>query len=254
MPGFPIDGHIFVFSLKFIHFFEVSIKLNNFLINLMYSLIYNIVQVSSWLDMMEVTEICLCPPVQVRLCPSAHVPSVPLSAGLYVPLSAGLSVLLSTGPSVPLSAGSSVPSGLCPFVPAQTVSSTDIPGLTDSEYGTTICKFHVPEAKPASFSRLHQKIIGVDIESIGYNKIIHYYYYYIIIIIIIIITTTAITTTTITTTINNNNNNNNNNIIIIIIIVLLLLLLLLSLLFLPKVHTELFPMYWHLREFCCIHH
>ncbi len=25
--------------------------------------------------------------------------------------------------------------------------------------------------------KLHQKIIGVDIESISYNKIIHYYYY-----------------------------------------------------------------------------
>ncbi len=37
--------NIFVFSLKFIHFFEVSIKLHSFLINLMYSLIYNIVQV-----------------------------------------------------------------------------------------------------------------------------------------------------------------------------------------------------------------
>ncbi len=77
--------------------------------------------------------------------------------------------------------------GLCPFVPAQADFSTDIPGLTDSEYGTTICKFHVPEVKPASFSKLHQKIIGVDIESISYNKIIHYYYYYCYIIIIIII-------------------------------------------------------------------
>ncbi len=48
--------------------------------------------------------------------------------------------------------------------------------------------------------KLHQKIIGVDIESISYNKIIHYYYYYhyyyYIIIIIIIIITTTITTTT----------------------------------------------------------
>ncbi len=36
--------------------------------------------------------------------------------------------------------------------------------------------------------QLHQKIIGVDIESISYNKIIHYcYYYYCYIIIIIII-------------------------------------------------------------------
>ncbi len=60
------------------------------------------------------------------------------------------------GPTVPLSAGLSMPSGSCPFVPAQAVSSressTDIPGLTDSEYGTTICKFHVPEAKPANIS------------------------------------------------------------------------------------------------------
>ncbi len=158
-----------------------------------------------------------------------------------------LSVPLSAGPSVyppppgQVRPGSSLLSGLRPLIPAQAVSSTDIPGLTDNEYGTTICKFHVPDAMPASFSRLHQKIIGVDIESISYNKIIHYYYYCYIIIIIIIITTTAITTTTTaittttttTTTIINNNNNNNIIIINIIIIVLLLLLLLLSLLFLP---------------------
>ncbi len=63
----------------------------------------------------------------------------------------------SAGPTVPLSAGLSMPSGSCPFVPAHAVSSressTDIPGLTDSESGTTICKFHVPEAKPANISR-----------------------------------------------------------------------------------------------------
>ncbi len=63
----------------------------------------------------------------------------------------------SAGPTVPLSTGPSMPSGSCPFVPAHAVSSressTNIPGLTDSEYGTTICKFHVPEAKPANFSR-----------------------------------------------------------------------------------------------------
>ena len=71
--------NIFVLSLKFIHFFEVSTKLHSFLINLMYSLIYNnIVQVTSWLVMMEVTEISLCPPVQVHLCP-------PPSAGPSVP-------------------------------------------------------------------------------------------------------------------------------------------------------------------------
>ncbi len=83
-------------------------------------------------------------------------PSVLVSADLSVPPSAGSSVAPSAGPSVPLSAGPSMPSGSCPFVPAHAVSSressTDIPGLTDSEYGTTICKFHVPEAKPANFS------------------------------------------------------------------------------------------------------
>ncbi len=36
--------------------------------------------------------------------------------------------------------------------------------------------------------KLYQKIIGVDIESISYNKITHYYYYYYY--------TTTITTTT----------------------------------------------------------
>ncbi len=73
-----------------------------------------------------------------------------------MPLSVGPSVAPSAGPTVPLSAGPSILSGSCPFVPAHAVSSressTDIPGLTDSEYGTTICKFHVPEAKPANFS------------------------------------------------------------------------------------------------------
>ncbi len=75
-------------------------------------------------------------------------PSVPLSADLSVPHRAGSSVAPSAGPSMP--------SGSCPFVPAHAVSSressTDIPGLTDSESGTTICKFHVTEAKPANFS------------------------------------------------------------------------------------------------------
>ncbi len=86
--------------------------------------------------------------------PSAG-PSVPLSAGSSVLLSAGPSMPLGAGPSVPLIAGPSVPSGSSPFVPAHAVSSkesgTDIFGLTDSVYGTTICKFHIPEAKPASF-------------------------------------------------------------------------------------------------------
>ncbi len=119
-----------------------------------------------------------CVPSSVGLSvPPSTGPSVPLSAGLSVPHSAGSSVPLSAGPSVlvsadlsvppiagssvapsavPLSAGPSMPSGSCPFVPAHAVSSressTDIPGLTDSEYGTTICEFHVPEAKPANFS------------------------------------------------------------------------------------------------------
>ncbi len=82
--------------------------------------------------------------------------SVSPSAGPTVPLSACPSVPLSAGLSVPLSAGPSMPSGSCPFVPAHAVSSressTDIPVLTDSEYGTTICKFRVPEAKPANLS------------------------------------------------------------------------------------------------------
>ncbi len=79
--------------------------------------------------------------------PPSTGPCVPSSAGLSVTLSAGQvppvppsvgpSVAPSAGPTVPLSAGLSMPSGSCPFVPAHAVSSressTDIPGLTDSE-------------------------------------------------------------------------------------------------------------------------
>ena len=67
--------NIFVFSQKFIHFFEVSIKLHSFLINLMYILIYNIVQVPSWLIMMEVTD------DRNLSVPSSAGPSVPPRAG-----------------------------------------------------------------------------------------------------------------------------------------------------------------------------
>ncbi len=91
----------------------------------MYSLIYdcdNIIQVPSWLVIMEVIEICLCLPAQVYLCPPVQVhlclPAqvclcLPAQVCLYpsdpsVSLSAGPSVPPSTGPSVPLSTGRSV--------------------------------------------------------------------------------------------------------------------------------------------------